>query len=193
MINKQLIIFIVLITLSMIVAGAEKPDRWMPLADDGLHDPESPAVQMQILQEPAAALSTLPGDVVGNKVLWVDALRDAHIEPRTNLYEHTEVKVLDLDIILERTGEMPMVRFPHKAHTEWLDCDNCHDEIFKPKVGANDINMMAILTGEYCGRCHGAVAFPLTECLRCHSVARNLFKGKPGAQPTAPVAGLSDE
>ena len=32
--------------------------------------------------------------------------------------------------------------------------------------------MMLILQGEKCGLCHGAVAFPLTECLRCHSVSR---------------------
>lgn len=87
-----------------------------------------------------------------------------------------------MDIILENTGEMPMVRFPHKAHTEWLDCSNCHDAIFKKEVGANPINMFAILNGEYCGRCHGAVSFPLTECLRCHSVSRKNFTGKVGAQ-----------
>jgi hypothetical protein len=27
--------------------------------------------------------------------------------------------------------------------------------------------------GEHCGRCHGAVAFPLTECTRCHSVQQD--------------------
>ena len=32
--------------------------------------------------------------------------------------------------------------------------------------------MLLILAGEKCGLCHGAVAFPLTECLRCHSVQR---------------------
>ena len=50
------------------------------------------------------------------------------------------------------------------------------------QAGVNPVNMFAVLQGEYCGRCHGAVAFPLTECLRCHSVARNKFKGKFGAQ-----------
>jgi hypothetical protein len=31
--------------------------------------------------------------------------------------------------------------------------------------------MQKILDGEQCGVCHGAVAFPLTECRRCHSVS----------------------
>jgi ribosomal protein L40E len=35
------------------------------------------------------------------------------------------------------------------------------------------MSMFAILQGEFCGRCHGAVSFPLTECRRCHSVPQN--------------------
>jgi hypothetical protein len=34
------------------------------------------------------------------------------------------------------------------------------------------MNMLQILSGEKCGQCHGAVAFPLTECARCHRVPR---------------------
>ena len=88
-----------------------------------------------------------------------------------------------MDIIMEKTGEMPLVLFPHRPHTEWLDCNNCHDKIFIKKVDANPINMLAILSGNYCGQCHGAVAFPLTECNRCHSVIRRTFLGEPGVQP----------
>jgi c(7)-type cytochrome triheme protein len=63
-----------------------------------------------------------------------------------------------------------MVRFPHRQHTLWLDCSMCHEELFKSKAGANQFSMLAMLNGEQCGRCHGAVSFPLTECNRCHSV-----------------------
>ena len=154
---------------------------WQPLSNDQLHDPESPAIEL--LQEPATALSQLPPDSVGNKVSWIRALRERYIEPRTNIFPETSIEILDMDIVMERTGELPMVLFPHKPHTEWLDCVNCHDKIFIEKVDANPINMLAILSGEYCGRCHGAVAFPLTECKRCHSVVRSSFVGKPGIQP----------
>jgi c(7)-type cytochrome triheme protein len=155
--------------------------QWKPLNNDGLHDPASPAIG--VLQEPAEALRPLPGDYAGNQVLWVKALREGYIEPRSNIFPDTTVEFLDMDIIMENTSIMPMVLFPHAQHTEWLDCKNCHDIIFKEKVGANPINMFQILQGEYCGRCHGAVAFPLTECLRCHSVPRHTFKGEYGVQP----------
>ena len=104
---------------------------------------------------------------------WVKALEQGLITPRTNITPETMINVLDLDVIMPRTGEMPMVRFPHKQHTEWLDCSNCHEHLFKAKAGATTaVNMFAILQGEYCGLCHGAVAFPLTECNRCHTVER---------------------
>ena len=154
---------------------------WQSLVEDGLHDPESPAIG--ILQEPADALALLPPDNAGNKVAWIRALREGYIEPRTNIFPETKIEVIDMDIIMENTGELPLVLFPHKPHTEWLDCKNCHDKVFVEKVDANPINMYAILSGNYCGQCHGAVAFPLTECNRCHSVARSTFTGKPGVQP----------
>ncbi|GAB4348743.1 MAG: hypothetical protein Kow006_09760 [Gammaproteobacteria bacterium] len=149
-------------SLAAIAAG------WLPLSNDGLHDPTSPAIG--ILQEPAEALSQLEPDTAGNMVRWVEALAKGQINPRTNIRPETKVNVLDLDVILPDTGTVPMVLFPHRQHTEWLDCSNCHEKIFASKAGATPMNMFAILQGEYCGRCHGAVSFPLTECNRCHSV-----------------------
>jgi len=157
--------------LSPLALALAAPARdWLPLDKDGIHDPKSDAVDL--LQPPAEALSQLPADPAGNLVNWVTAIETGAINPRTNLFETTEVQTLDQDILLEDTSEMPMVRFPHKAHTEWLDCGNCHEKIFLKKAGATPISMGAILEGEYCGRCHGAVSFPLTECNRCHSVPR---------------------
>ena len=145
---------------------------WPPLGGDGVHDPQSPA--LDLLQEPAEALGALPPDTAGNQVRWVKALRDGYIEPRTNIHPETKVKLLDQDIIMKRTGSANYVRFPHLVHTEWLDCGNCHDRIFAEKAGATPVTMLAILSGEYCGRCHGAVAFPSTECGRCRSVPVDL-------------------
>ncbi|MBI4827834.1 MAG: hypothetical protein HY804_03350 [Nitrospinae bacterium] len=140
--------------------------------NDGLHDPASPAAK--ILQNPGEALAALPPDPYndGNKVNWVLALRQGYLDPRTNIFKETKVNILDQDILMKDTGEMPLVLFPHDRHTAWLDCSNCHDRIFKAKTGANPVNMFKILQGDFCGQCHGAVAFPLTECYRCHSVQR---------------------
>jgi c(7)-type cytochrome triheme protein len=77
---------------------------------------------------------------------------------------------------------MPAVKFPHRQHTLWLDCSNCHNGLFKDKIGANKFSMVAILNGEQCGLCHGAVAFPLTECNRCHSVPNESLR-KQSATP----------
>ncbi|MEH6628821.1 MAG: c(7)-type cytochrome triheme domain-containing protein [Motiliproteus sp.] len=164
-------------------ASAESLMVWKALSEDGIHDPENPGLQE--LQQPGEAFADFPVDFAGtgNQVDWVRALEQEVIVPRTNIYPDTRIEVLDLDIIMDQTGQMGMVRFPHKAHTLWLDCTNCHDSIFKAEAGANPVNMFAILAGEYCGRCHGAVSFPLTECRRCHSVARRTFVGEYGAQP----------
>jgi len=166
---------IALLVLALLLATgtafAADTRKWATPAGDSIHDPESPGTRA--LQRPAEALSRLPPNSAGNQVDWVKALREGLIAPRTQLEATTRVQTLDRDILMRRTVEMPYVRFPHLAHTEWLDCSNCHEKLFKLKAGTTPVSMLAILQGEYCGRCHGAVAFPLTECNRCHSVPRN--------------------
>jgi c(7)-type cytochrome triheme protein len=143
---------------------------WAPLAKDGIHDPKSPA--LNLLQEPREALSRLPAEAAGNQVNWVEALEKGVINPRTHLLSETRPRILDSDVLLNLRGGTPIVRFPHRQHTAWLDCGSCHEGLFKSKAGANKLSMMQILQGEQCGVCHGAVAFPLTECQRCHNVPR---------------------
>jgi c(7)-type cytochrome triheme protein len=127
---------------------------------------------LKLLQSPNEALSKLPSDGSGNQVDWVKALEKHYIKPRLNIHSNTEDEVLDLDILLKNTGEMDMVLFPHKQHTEWMACSICHEKLFKSKVGSTKFSMFDILNGEYCGLCQGAVASPLTGCKRCHNVPR---------------------
>ena len=154
--------------LAMPLAAVAQTRDWAPLEDDGLHDPNGPAIKL--LQQPHDALRALSPDTVGNQVRWVDALDRGQIQPRTNIYPETKVRVLDQDILLNKRGSLPLVLFPHKQHSAWLECTMCHDQLFKAKAGANKFSMLQILAGEQCGVCHGAVAFPLTECSRCHRV-----------------------
>jgi len=141
---------------------------WRRLEFDGLHDTGNEL--LPYLQQPAEALGVLPkGSPEGNQVDWMEALRSGAISPRTNVRPETKIRVLDLDIVFTETAGQPFVVFPHRQHTEWLDCSNCHPAIFVAKRGANKFGMLQVLQGEFCGRCHGAVSFPLTECRRCHS------------------------
>ncbi len=160
--NKGLSILVLAVVVSQ--AHAEK---WKPLTDDGVHDPTGPA--LSVLQQPAEALASLPSDTAGNQVDWISAIEGGYITPRAELAGDREVEILDLDILMNEDGSLPRVTFPHKAHTRWLDCANCHDKLFESEAGATPVSMSKILEGEYCGVCHGAVAFPLTECNRCHN------------------------
>jgi c(7)-type cytochrome triheme protein len=155
-----------LLLLALAVWAA--PSLWKRLEKDGVHDPRGPGLSQ--LQQPAEALEPLPRDTAGNLVNWVKAIDSGAINPRTNILPETVVRLREDEIIIARYGSMPAVKFPHRQHTIWLDCSNCHEQLFKAQRGANKYSMTAILNGEQCGVCHGAVAFPLTECNRCHSV-----------------------
>ena len=143
-------------------------ERNVPPPMDGIHDAESEGTYL--LQTPLEAFATLPKSKSGNYVQWNEAIEANAIVPRNNLGEQTMPPiVLDLNIVREVKGSMPDVVYPHKQHTQWLDCANCHPAIFIPQKGANQISMASILLGEKCGVCHGKVAFPVSECRRCHS------------------------
>jgi c(7)-type cytochrome triheme protein len=143
----------------------------LPPARDGIHDPESEGVD--ILQPPKAAFETLPKAKSGNRVDWVKALEEGAINPRYDRLDPDAAPVvMDLNIVREVKGSMPNVVYPHKQHTEWLDCSNCHPAIFIPQKGANQISMASILLGQKCGVCHGKVAFPVSECRKCHSQSK---------------------
>lgn len=141
--------------------------------EDGIHDPANDSTA--ILQPPLQAFAGLPKANVGNGVDWVKALNESKITPRFDRSDPNAVAaVMDLNIVREVKGSMPNVVYPHKAHTQWLDCSNCHPDIFIPQKGANQISMAQILMGQKCGVCHGKVAFPISECRRCHSQKKEI-------------------
>jgi len=155
-----------------------------PPPEDGIHDPANDGTHA--LLPPLTAYAGLPKSLAGNRVNWVEAIGTKKINPR---WDRTDPKaepvVMDLNIVREVKGSMPDVVYPHKQHTEWLDCSNCHPAIFVPQKGANAISMAAILLGEKCGVCHGKVAFPVSECRLCHSKKKDLARP---AQAAASVA-----
>ncbi|MFQ5735606.1 MAG: c(7)-type cytochrome triheme domain-containing protein [Thermodesulfobacteriota bacterium] len=122
---------------------------------------------------PEKTLGGLPKDQFGNQVDWVAAVKNGSIKPAASLDGKEKMTVLDMDVTIPVTKyptHPPDVIFPHKAHTEQLDCATCHPAIFNQKKGGNpDMNMMKIIAGQYCGECHTTVAFPIEDCFRCHS------------------------
>ncbi|OGP14762.1 MAG: hypothetical protein A2054_06920 [Deltaproteobacteria bacterium GWA2_55_10] len=83
---------------------------------------------------------------------------------------------------MQKAGVDPVV-FPHWFHRIRFKCKVCHEDIFILKKGANDINMAAIMSGEFCGKCHnGLVAWEPLYCDRCHS-----YKGSESGAPSKPI------
>ncbi len=162
----------------------KKAEKNPPQTRDGIHNPNAEGTK--VLQPPKQAFSKMIKGPAGNYVNWVKSLEEGKINPR---YDRNDPSikpiVMDLNIVREVKGSMPDVVYPHKQHTEWLDCSNCHPAIFIPQKGANQISMAAILLGQKCGVCHGKVAFPITAktCRLCHS--KNKGKKKKAAAKTA--------
>ena len=143
----------------------------LPPAEDGAHDPVNDGTHS--LQPPLTAFGTLSKSNDGNRVDWVKSLNEQSITPRSDRNDASVAPmVMDMNIVREVKGSMPDVVYPHKQHTQWLDCSNCHPAIFVPQKGANQISMASILLGQKCGVCHGKVAFPVSDCRRCHSKSK---------------------
>jgi c(7)-type cytochrome triheme protein len=82
------------------------------------------------------------------------------------------------DVVINNFSDAQKIRpvvFPHWFHRIRFACKVCHTDLgFKFKAGGNDINMVKIIDGQYCGACHnGVLAWSVKNCNLCHS-------GKPG-------------
>ncbi len=102
---------------------------------------------------------------------WVKALSQGVIAPRAGIDPKSQDEaVLPLDVeLVPAAGEMFKAIFSHKTHTELLSCPNCHTGIFQMAKGADAITMEKINAGQFCGACHGKVAFSAAACGRCHA------------------------
>jgi c(7)-type cytochrome triheme protein len=67
-------------------------------------------------------------------------------------------------------GMRPVV-FPHWFHRVRFRCKVCHGDLgFQFKAGGNQINMLKIIDGQFCGACHnGELAWSAENCNLCHS------------------------
>jgi c(7)-type cytochrome triheme protein len=74
----------------------------------------------------------------------------------------------------DKAGMRPVV-FPHWFHRIRFRCKVCHADLgFKFKAGGNEINMVKVIDGQFCGACHnGEVAWSIENCNMCHSAKPN--------------------
>jgi c(7)-type cytochrome triheme protein len=136
--------------------GPESPDSLPPL--ERTLDPES-------------VLVLLPRDITGNAD-WAEALRTGLIRPRPGKgaprYTRGDGPRFGFDFFFSGPDTSLDAWFPHSVHAEIIDCRQCHGPIVQYR--GQPITMTDIFAGEFCGRCHGKVAFPvMTGCKRCHS------------------------
>ena len=114
---------------------------------------------------------TLPEGFFGNEVDWVKAVSKKIISPAYSIFKKEE-KPMEFDKLLWLTATwnfVPPAYFPHKGHAQWLDCANCHPQIFNIKRKTTEsFAMKYILDKKFCGVCHLKVAFPLDDCKGCH-------------------------
>jgi c(7)-type cytochrome triheme protein len=70
----------------------------------------------------------------------------------------------------DNAGMRPVV-FPHWFHRVRFRCKVCHADLgFKFQAGGNEINMVKIIDGQFCGACHnGEIAWSVENCNLCHS------------------------
>jgi len=91
--------------------------------------------------------------------------------PRATQAEYGDIVINNYS---DEAGIRPAV-FPHWFHRIRFRCKVCHSDLgFKFKAGGNEIDMLKILDGEFCGACHnGEIAWSIEQCNLCHS-------GRPG-------------
>ena len=78
------------------------------------------------------------------------------------------------DVVINKRSDKEGVRpvvFPHWFHRIRFRCKVCHADLgFQFKAGGNQINMLKIIDGQFCGACHnGEIAWSAENCNLCHS------------------------
>lgn len=135
-----------------------------------------PAPEIEATSEWDKVLETLPQDDMGEPD-WTEAMRQGLIKPRAQPARlgNPEARVFKWDFYFSGPDPESDAYFPHSVHTEWLTCESCHPAIFPYRelgadpTGRHGIVMDQVFEGEYCGKCHGVVAFSLDNCSACHT------------------------
>ena len=138
-------------------------------------EPELPPPLFETTLVADSILAWIPRDHAGNAD-WVQALKRGLYRPRASLEmlpahavdPGTSPFAFDFWFPNEAPDSLMDAFFPHSVHTAIIDCRQCHGPVMRYKN--NTITMAGIFEGNFCGKCHGKVAFnPVNACERCHS------------------------
>lgn len=145
--------------------------------------------------EAAKVWMVLPRDKFGG-INWTKAAVEGIIKPRNSIDEVDAARPAErvdsrddligipvretehfqkLIVIQSKNHFMADVLFPHGMHTYWVGCNSCHPKPFAKVVGGTNMTMKEIRAGDFCGKCHGSVSFPLEpidNCRRCHVLSK---------------------
>ena len=121
----------------------------------------------------------MPETETGNKIDWAKALATGKIKPKHTIFSEELSLQLPEKIAqpmsLGNAGSRSKVSFSHAEHFAEMDCSSCHPEIFNiKKKGTERFSMERNVYGIYCGACHMRVAFPMSDCRRCHPGMKNI-------------------
>ena len=140
--------------------------------------PKGAAEQKQLVRQAKKDFykfkKTMPSAMYGNKIDWMKAESQGKIQPKDTL---PGISVVQNAKMVNKRDEprsaklpgLPDIIFSHSKHVVWNGCGMCHPDSFAIETGKTEMTMKEIIAGKFCGRCHGTVAFPLNDCLRCHS------------------------
>ena len=116
---------------------------------------------------------------------WLNMKKSGVFKPIHSLDKDYEPETRDNMILFESKSKAKNVLFSHDVHSNWIKCSSCHPEVFT-KTLTNNVKMVRMSKGQYCGHCHGKVSFTFADCTRCHIQEKGvmfegalLHKGKP--------------
>lgn len=115
----------------------------------------------------------MPSEKFGNGINWELAETSGRIKLNDRIagVSTTSDMLIEPDFTIKsKSHGMPDIIFSHAKHTVWNGCEVCHPDIFLGiKTGETKYTMIDLFQGRYCGACHDKVAFPQTDCKRCHA------------------------
>jgi len=120
--------------------------------------------------------SRIPVDKYGF-IDWLNMKERGIFKPIHSLDKDYIPETRDNTILFESKSKVKNVLFSHDIHSTWIKCSSCHPEVFSEDL-KNNVKMVRMSKGQFCGHCHGKVSFTFADCLRCHVQEKGvMFEG----------------